>query len=201
MAEQLRDKKTEHKFQNIPLFDTTVSRRGFHMAKDLLKQLLSKIGKVSCYGLQLDESTDIGRRAQLLVFIRIPDNDSYNIVDEYLCCLDLEVNTSAEQVFSKLNKFMTEKQIPWEKCCSLTTDGAAVMTGRFSGVGARVKAVSTNCILKHCIIHCEALAVKPFSSDKRRKTEQESVLDIVVKTVNYIKCIGKGKSARVFQKP
>ena len=172
------------------------------MAKDLLEQFLCKIGKVSCYGLQLDESTDIGKRAQLLVFIRIADTDSYNIVDEYLFCLDLEVNTSAEQVFNKLNEFMTAKQISWKKCCSLTTDRAAVMTGRFSGVGARVKAVATNCILKHCIIHHEALAVKPLSSDKQRKTELESVLDVVVNTVNYIrvKCVGKGKSARVFQK-
>ena len=139
------------------------------MAEDLLEQLLCKIGKAPCYVLQLDESTDIGRRAQLLVFIRIPDTDSYNIVDEYLCCLDLEVNTSAEEVFSKLNEFMTEKQIPWEKCFSLATGGAAVITGSFSGVGARIKAVATNCILKHCIIHREALALKPLSSDKQRK--------------------------------
>ena len=170
------------------------------MAEDLLEQLLCKIGKVLCYGLQLDESTDIRRRAQLLVFIRIPDTDLYSIVNKYLCCLDLEVNTSAKQVFNKLNEFMSEKQIQWEKCCSLTTDGAAVMTGHFSGVGARVKAVATNCILKHCIINREALVVKLLSSDKQRKTELESVLDIVVKTVNYIKCGGKGKSARVFQK-
>ena len=95
---------------------------------------------------------------------------------------------------------MTEKQIPWEKCYSLTTDGAAVMTGHFSGVGARVTAVATNCILKHCIIHREALAVKLLISDKQKKTELESVLDIVVKTANYIKCGGKGKSARVFRK-
>ena len=112
VAEQLLDKETERKFQNIPLSDTTVSRKRFYVAEDLLEQLLSKIGKVSCYALQLDESTDIGRRAQLLVFIRIPDTDSYNIVNEYLCCLDLEVNTNAEQVFRKLNEFMTEKQIP-----------------------------------------------------------------------------------------
>ena len=46
----------------------------------------------------------------------------------------------------------------------------------------------------------EALPVKPLSSDKQRKTELENVLDIVVKTVNYIKCGGKGKSTRVFQK-
>ena len=94
---------------------------------------------------------------------------------------------------------MTEKQILWEKFCSLTTDGAAVITGHFLGVGARVKAVATNCILKHCNIHREALAVKPLSSDKQRKTELESVLDIVVKTVNYIKCNDKGKSAKVFK--
>ena len=62
---------------------------------------------------------------------------------------------------------MTEKQIPWEKCCSLTTDGAAIMTRRFSGVRARVKAVATNGILKHCIMHREALAVKRLSSDKQ----------------------------------
>ena len=163
------------------------------MAEDLLKQLLYKIGKIPCYGLHLDESKDVGSRAQLLVFIRFPDADSYNIVDVYLCCLDLEEKTTAEQVFSKFNEFMTEKQITWEKCCFLTTDGAAVMTGRFSGAGARVKAVATNCVLKHCIIHREALAEKPLSSDKQRKTELESVLDIVVKTINYIKCGGKGK--------
>ena len=61
------------------------------MAEDLLEQLLDKIKKVPCYGLQLDESSDIGSRAQLLVYIRIPDIDSYSIVDEYLCCLDLGV--------------------------------------------------------------------------------------------------------------
>ena len=59
---------------------------------------------------------------------------------------------------------------------------------------------STNCVLKHCIFHYKALAVKPLSSDKQRKTELESILDIVMKTVNYIKCGGKGKSARVFRK-
>ena len=46
VTEQLLDKETERKFQNIPLSDATVNRRGFHMAEDLLEQLLYKIGKV-----------------------------------------------------------------------------------------------------------------------------------------------------------
>ena len=95
---------------------------------------------------------------------------------------------------------MTEKQVLWEKRYSLTTDVVAVITGRFSGVGARVKAVATNCVFKHCIIYREVLAVKSLCSDKQRKTGIESLLDIIIKTVNYIKCGGKDKSARVFNK-
>jgi len=140
------------------------------MTEDLLEKLLYKIREIPCYGLQLPKSTDIGNRAQLLVYTRILDIDSYNTVDEYLCFLNLDVNTTAEQVFGKLNEFMTEKQTPLEKCCSLTTDGAAVMTGCFSGLGALVKAVATNCVLKHCIIHRKPLAVKTLISDKQRKT-------------------------------
>ena len=110
------------------------------------------------------------------------------------------MSITAEQVFSKLNEFMTEKQIPWEKCCSLTTDEAAVITERFSGVGARVKAFAANCVFKHCIIHCKALAVKSLSPGKQRKTELERVLNIVVKTVNYIKRGGREKFAKIFRK-
>ena len=48
VAEQLLQNETERKFQNIPLSNATVSRRGFHTAEDLLEELLHKIGKVSC---------------------------------------------------------------------------------------------------------------------------------------------------------
>ena len=51
VTEQLLDKETERRLQNIPLSDTTVSRRGFDMAEDLLEQLLYKIGKAPCCGL------------------------------------------------------------------------------------------------------------------------------------------------------
>ena len=64
------------------------------MAEDLLEQLLNEIGKPPCYGLQLNESTDVGNRIQLLVLI-------FAVVDEYLCCLDLGVNAAAEQVLNK----------------------------------------------------------------------------------------------------
>ena len=54
VAEQLLDKETECKLQNIPLSDTTEGRRGFQMTEDLREQLSYKIGKVPCYGPQVD---------------------------------------------------------------------------------------------------------------------------------------------------
>ena len=57
--------------------------------------------------------------------------------------------------------------MPWEKCCSLTLDDAAVM----NGVCAHVKAVATNCVLNCCIIHREAMTVKLLNSGKQRKTK------------------------------
>ena len=91
------DKKTESKLHNVPLLDIIGSRRGFLTAEDLLEQLLHKIETAPCYGLQLDESTDVGSRAPLLVYFGITDVDSLAFVDEYLYSLDLGVNTTAEQ--------------------------------------------------------------------------------------------------------
>ena len=59
------------------------------------------------------------------------------------------MNTTAEQVFGKLDEFMTEKTTYLEKGFFLTTKGAALMVARFLGVGVRLKAVATNCILEH----------------------------------------------------
>ena len=91
---------------------------------------------------------------------------------------------------------MTEKQIPWGKMFSnyrwSSCDDWTLFRSWCLSQGSCYK------LYIHCIIHHEVLAVKPLSSDKQRKTELESVLDIVVKTVNYIKCCGKGKSGRVF---
>ena len=47
VAEQLLDKTTKRKLQNRPLCDTIASKRGFHMAEDLLKQLSHEIQNAS----------------------------------------------------------------------------------------------------------------------------------------------------------
>ena len=60
-------------------------------------------------------------------------------------------------------------------------DGAAAMTGWLSGFITRVKEVASECESTHCVIHREMLASRKMSP------ELNSVLQDVIKLINYIK--------------
>ena len=107
----------------------SVSRGGFQWNdRKIIGTVFYKLKNAPCDGLQLDASTDMESRAQWLVHVRISDTDSLTFVKRYWCCLNLVVNTTVEQVFAKLNEFMTEKQIPCDKCFSRTNIWAIVWT-------------------------------------------------------------------------
>lgn len=70
------------------------------------------------------------------------------------------MRTTAGCVFNALNDFFTKSNILWDKCVGLSTDGARAMSGKLTGLVARVKNVAPNIIWTHCCIHREALACK-----------------------------------------
>ena len=57
--------------QKIPLFDNTVSRRINDMAADILEQLRDKLLESKLFSIQLDESTDIKGKWQLLAKVNL----------------------------------------------------------------------------------------------------------------------------------
>ena len=68
--------------RKIPLSDNTISRRIHGMSENIECNIKSKILKHKLLALQIDESTDITFKAQLLVFIRFIDDKS--IVEDFL---------------------------------------------------------------------------------------------------------------------
>ena len=67
---------TAKKIQKIPLSDNTVSQRINDMMVDILEQLEDKLSKSKLFSIQLDESTDIKGKCQLLANIRFIASDS-----------------------------------------------------------------------------------------------------------------------------
>ena len=79
MAETLFDGKQRDeiitKIKQIPLFDSSATRRTELLAEDLLWQLDQKLKNAPCISLAIDESTDMTDNAQLLIFIRYYDGN------------------------------------------------------------------------------------------------------------------------------
>ena len=151
----------------IPLSDNTISRYIHAMSENTECNIKSKILKHKLFALQVDESTDITGKAQLLVFIRFIDDES--IVEDFLCCKELPETNKGQNIFDDIN------------CVGICSDGAPSMTGCLKGFVFIAKKQNSNIIHTHCFIHRKALVAKTLG------TELNSVLDMAVKIVNYIK--------------
>lgn len=177
MCTEMINEKVANQLKNIPLSDTTVARRISLISNDLKLQLLSRLtGKFS---LQLDESTDIANEAILLTYVRYFYNNK--IHEDILFSSKLETSTTGKNIFDTLVNFFTNNNVDLKNCISITTDGAAAMTGKHVGLIKLVKDIVPSLKWTHCIIHREALASK-----KMPKTLTD-VLAQIVKIVNYIK--------------
>ncbi|KAL4120074.1 hypothetical protein QTP88_012813 [Uroleucon formosanum] len=84
----------------IPLSDNTISRRINDMSEDIEQQVLNKLSDSHMFALQVDESTDISGKAQLLVFIRMVVDD--DIIENFLCCKTLPETTRVKKKNSKI---------------------------------------------------------------------------------------------------
>ena len=72
-------------------------------------------------------------------------------------CKDL-FNGTAETIEAALVKYCDDRSISLRKVMGFGSDGAAVMTGKHSGVATRLKVHNPHMVSIHCIAHRLALA-------------------------------------------
>ena len=176
------------KVAQVPLSASTVTRRIEEIAGDIETQLLERINTSPWYALQVDESTDVDNQAILLVYVRYLYQE--DVHEDMLCALLLPTKTTAAELFKSLDGYISGK-LKWAFCVGICTDGAAAMTGRLSGLTARIKEVAPECESTHCVIHREMLACR------KMPPELSSVLNDVVKVINHIKA--QALNSRLFE--
>lgn len=190
MVKTMIGEDAEKEITKIPLSDNTISRRILSMSDDIEQQVIELIKSGEMFALQVDESTDISGKAQLVAFIRFVWNE--NIVSQFFCCKELTETTTGRDVFNIINNYLEKNSISWKFCNSICTDGAPSMTGSIKGFVTIAKEQNPGIMTTHCFLHREALVAKSIVGDLKL------VLDQVVKMVNYIK--SKPKNVRLFAK-
>ncbi|XP_022162439.1 zinc finger BED domain-containing protein 5-like [Myzus persicae] len=77
--------ESEKEIIKIPLSDSTISRRIINISEDIEEQVIEVIKSGELFALQVDESTDISGKAQLMAFIRFilcesMESDHYTLI-------------------------------------------------------------------------------------------------------------------------
>ncbi|KAK7918919.1 hypothetical protein WMY93_010203 [Mugilogobius chulae] len=179
MCEILLGAEAANKLKVIPLSNDTVRRRIYELSADIEEQLLDRLRSCEQFSIQLDESTDVSNAAQLIVLVRYPWES--DILEDFLFCKEVPGRTTGEELFKLLDTYLTDARLSWDRCVAVCTDGAAAMTGRRSGLVARIKSVNPNIIATHCMLHRQALAAKDM------EPALHSVLNTTISAVNFVK--------------
>ena len=172
----------------MPLSADTIKRRIDDMSNDILETLIKKIKAFLKFSIQIDETTSISKRAQLLSIVRFVDCDF--ITDEYLFCKEVPQRTIGQQIFRMTNQFFTTHGIHWSNCISVCVHGVSAMMGADKGFAAWVKRQNLATQITHCCIQREALMIKLLTQ------ELSEMMSACIEIANLIKA--KALNSRIF---
>ncbi|XP_075058530.1 zinc finger BED domain-containing protein 5-like [Mixophyes fleayi] len=167
------------RIKDIPSSGRTIERRVTEMAENIKLKQETALKETSVFSVALDESVDVNGIARLAIVARYCDNE--NIYEELCTLKPLQGTTKGEDIASAFINFFDEKGIDLNKIFSVTTDGAPAMVGKNKGfVKLLEDHIGRSTVKFHCMIHQESLCAKMSNS------ELNSVMDTVVKIVNFI---------------
>ena len=119
--------EAEEKIRQIPFSNDTICRRICDMSTDIQDTVISSVEQSKMFTMQVDESTDISKKAQLIAFIRFVSDGK--ISDQFFCCKELKERTTGQGVSDTLSKYLEENELTMKECVGLCTDGAPSMIG------------------------------------------------------------------------
>lgn len=190
MVREVLGQSAADRLKTILLSNDTIARRIEDMSVNIKEQTVARVQASPHFALQMDESTDIANHAILMVYVRhVWDGD---MQEQFLCSRDLPTTTKADDIFNSVDLYLSSVGLSWEYCVGITTDGAAAMTGKHSGVVKQILEKAPNATWNHCFLHREALAAKDMVP------VLDEALKDVTKVVNHIK--RSAKNSRCFSK-
>uniref|UniRef100_A0A0L8GWI7 Uncharacterized protein n=1 Tax=Octopus bimaculoides TaxID=37653 RepID=A0A0L8GWI7_OCTBM len=157
--------EAEQEISKILLSNNTIHRRIMDLSADIEENVQNKFQN-SEFALQVDKSTDISNKAQLLTIIRFID--------------EMPLTTRGQDIFDILSAYLKKWILSWNSCVGICTDGAPSMIGSIKGLYHSYISKILMLYVTHCFLHREVLVSKTIP------VELKQVLNQVVEMVNDI---------------
>ncbi|GFX83511.1 zinc finger MYM-type protein 6 [Trichonephila clavipes] len=109
MTSIMHGDKYGNELKTIPLSRDTVSRRISEMSRNIESEVIKRIQNSSVFALQLDETTDITKMSQLIIYVRFIFNE--DVTETFLCCKSLGGKTTGEKTFEIINEYFEAKSL------------------------------------------------------------------------------------------
>ena len=154
------------------------------IADDIHNQLTDQI-KNGEFSLQLDETTDNSRDAQIICYVRFVDFSEQNFVVELLFCKPTELGCRGIDFFNIIDNFFRKTNVS-------VYAQIVPMSGSCCGLRSLISKSEPMAKWTHCMIHREALVARELSPEFGETGE------VITKIINYIKA--RPSKSIVFQK-
>ena len=122
---------------------------------------MTRAKTAGCFGLLVDDVSDISVMEQMITFIQFYDKDSSEVTAEFLSVdnlLEKHESANAVAMFHTIQSNLQACTLSTDKLIGLATDGASVMVGRKNGLGAKLKDVTDPRLISvYCVCHKLAL--------------------------------------------
>lgn len=120
--------------------------------------LIADLQRSPWFSVLVDESTDVAVEKHLAVYVRYISPDM-RPVERFLQLTEL-TKSDAATIHAVLREVLEDRGVSMHKLVGFGSDGASVMTGEQTGVGARLKHGNPYITTMHCIAHRAALAAQ-----------------------------------------
>ena len=121
----------------------------------VIKEKITKTAKeAKCYGLMVDDVTDIQFKEQNIIFIQYVQNAKVQIrVLAVNDLLDGAVSANSQAITDNVKQELGKSGLDIQNLLSFASDGASAMVGKHNGVSALLKMENPRLINVHCICH------------------------------------------------
>ncbi|KYM96912.1 Zinc finger MYM-type protein 1 [Cyphomyrmex costatus] len=128
------------------------------MAHEIIRKYLLEIKTAKQYALICDETSDISRQEQISISVRIvPDNLS---VKEIFLGFYATTDTKSDTFFTIIQDFLLRFNLNMFDMRGQCYDGASNVSGRLTGLQARIRDIKPRALYVHCVAHKLNLVVQ-----------------------------------------